>query len=76
MLSFVAQVCGPQQGVHQRVDQYVAVAVALQSPVVGNLHPAQDQAPAWCEGMRVETDTNANVGKMLQNTISLALTLD
>jgi hypothetical protein len=40
MAADVAQCCGSQQGVANRVEQDVAVRVGSQTPFEGNLHPA------------------------------------
>ena len=55
MLSFIAQAGCSQQSVNDSVHQYIAVAVAGQTQVVGNVDAAQHQGASRGEGMGVKS---------------------
>jgi len=59
METFVSQIGRPQQGVHDRVHQHIAVAMAGESSVMGNIHSAEDKPAAFGQGMGIETDPRA-----------------
>ena len=71
MHPFVTQGGSAQQGVHDGVDQDVAVAVAGQPVGVGYFHAAQDQPAACFQGVGVEPDARAEFGKLKFGVIRL-----
>jgi hypothetical protein len=62
----VAQVGGPQEGIHDGVDQNIAVAVAHQAAVVGDFNAAQHQPSARPQRVSVKANAYAKVHEYLR----------
>ena len=58
VLADIAQPCRPEQRVRQRVRQYVRIRMALQTTVMLDPYPAQDECPALHQRMAVEPKSN------------------
>ena len=72
MGSLVAQVGGAEEGVHQGVDQNIAVAMAGQPAVVGDRRAAQHQGAPGGQGVGVDADADAVVrGRLGQGGLAL-----
>ena len=55
VLADVAQARGPEQRIHQCVQQHIAVGVRHDPVAVRNAHPAQHERIAGPEGMHIES---------------------
>lgn len=72
MGSLVAQPGGAEEGVHQGVDQNIAIAVTGQSAVVGDRRAAQHQGAPGGQGVGVDADADTVVrGGLGQGCLAL-----